>query len=166
MEQTQLQAVWEQILTKMKETLAESAFKWFKSVKPLSLTDDGFVLSVQNDLVKDWITSHYLTIVEDAVSAVLGSKHKVSFQVVPEAQPEVEPAKKETAGEEETAASHSSSRKKEDPNQGSLFQDQPPAPVDNGDMHIVAPGGRSSLNPKYTFETFVTGSSNRPMNRR
>ena len=53
MEQTQLQAVWEQILTKMKETLAESAFKWFKSVKPLSLTDDGFVLSVQNDLVKD-----------------------------------------------------------------------------------------------------------------
>ena len=69
MEQTQLQAVWEQILTKMKETLAESAFKWFKSVKPLSLTDDGFVLSVQNDLVKDWITSHYLTIVEDAVSA-------------------------------------------------------------------------------------------------
>ena len=94
MEQTQLQAVWEQILTKMKETLAESAFKWFKSVKPLSLTDDGFVLSVQNDLVKDWITSHYLTIVEDAVSAVLGSKHKVSFQVVPEAQPEVEPAKK------------------------------------------------------------------------
>ena len=77
MEQTQLQAVWEQILTKMKETIAESAFKWFKSVKPLSLTDDGFVLSVQNDLVKDWITSHYLTIVEDAVSAVLGSKHKV-----------------------------------------------------------------------------------------
>lgn len=83
MEQTQLQAVWEQILTKMKETLAESAFKWFKSVKPLSLTDDGFVLSVQNDLVKDWITSHYLTIVEDAVSAVLGSKHTVSFQVCP-----------------------------------------------------------------------------------
>lgn len=40
MEQTQLQAVWEQILTKMKETLAESAFKWLKSVKPLSLTDD------------------------------------------------------------------------------------------------------------------------------
>ena len=160
MEQTQLQAVWEQILTKMKETLAESAFKWFKSVKPLSLTDDGFVLSVQNDLVKDWITSHYLTIVEDAVSAVLGSKHKVSFQVVPEAQPEPEPAKQEAA-EEETAASHSNSRKKEDPNQGSLFQDQPPAPVDNGDMHIVAPGDRSSLNPKYTFETFVTGSSNR-----
>ena len=161
MEQTQLQAVWEQILTKMKETLAESAFKWFKSVKPLSLTDDGFVLSVQNDLVKDWITSHYLTIVEDAVSAVLGSKHKVSFQVVPEAQPEPEPAKQEAAKEEETAASHSSSRKKEDPNQGSLFQDQPPAPVDNGDMHIVAPGDRSSLNPKYTFETFVVGSGNR-----
>ena len=91
MEQTQLQAVWEQILTKMKETLAESAFKWFKSVKPLSLTDDGFVLSVQNDLVKDWITSHYLTIIEDAVSAVLGSKRKVDFLVLPSVQPEPEP---------------------------------------------------------------------------
>ena len=28
-------------------------------------------------------------------------------------------------------------------------------------MHIVAPGDSSSLNPKYTFDTFVTGSSNR-----
>ena len=166
MEQTQLQAVWEQILTKMKETLAESAFKWFNSVKPISLTEAGLVLSVQNDLVKDWITSHYLTIVEDAVSAVLGSKHKVSFQIMPEAQPEPEPAPPEkaaasTGDAKDTSSSSHSSRKKEDPNQGTLFQEQPPAPVDNGDMHIVAPGDRSSLNPKYTFETFVTGSSNR-----
>lgn len=85
MEQTQLQAVWEQILTKMKESLAESAFKWFASVKPLSLTEDELILSVQNDLVKDWITSHYLTIVEDAVSAVLGSKHQVTLEIVPAA---------------------------------------------------------------------------------
>ena len=169
MEQTQLQAVWEQILTKMKETLAESAFKWFKSVKPISLTATGLVLSAQNDLVKDWITSHYLTIIEDAVSAVLGSKRKVDFLVLPSVQPEPEPepAKPEKDAdsakdtkEAKEAAGHSS-RKKEDPNQGTLFQEQPPAPVDNGDMHIVAPGDRSSLNPKYTFETFVTGSSNR-----
>lgn len=91
MEQTQLQAVWEQILTKMKETLAESAFKWFKSVKPISLTATGLVLSAQNDLVKDWITSHYLTIIEDAVGAVLGSKRKVDFLVLPSVQPEPEP---------------------------------------------------------------------------
>ena len=172
MEQTQLQAVWEQILTKMKETLAESAFKWFKSVKPISLTATGLVLRAQNDLVKDWITSHYLTIIEDAVGAVLGSKRKVDFLVLPSVQPEPEPepAKPEKdadsaqdtkeAKEAKEAAGHSS-RKKEDPNQGTLFQEQPPAPVDNGDMHIVAPGDRSSLNPKYTFETFVTGSSNR-----
>lgn len=158
MEQTQLQAVWEQILTKMKESLAESAFKWFASVKPLSLTEDELILSVQNDLVKDWITSHYLTIVEDAVSAVLGSKHQVTLEIVPAASVP-EKTKDEAAP---ATSTHTGGRaKKENPDQGTLFQEQPSPVVDNGDMHIVAPGDRSSLNPKYTFETFVTGSSNR-----
>ena len=158
MEQTQLQAVWEQILTKMKESLAESAFKWFASVKPLSLTEDELILSVQNDLVKDWITSHYLTIVEDAVSAVLGSKHQVTLEIVPAASVP-EKTKDEAAP---ATSTHTGGRaKKENPDQGTLFQEQPSPVVDNGDMHIVAPGDRSSLNPKSTFETFVTGSSNR-----
>lgn len=133
MEQTQLQAAWEHILTKMKETLAESAFKWFSSVKPLSLTDTEFVLSAQNELVKEWITSHYLTIVEDAVSAVLGTKHKVVFEVLPPAAAP-EPSSKEADGSaeakkaESTAAAHAGSRKKRIPTKGRSFRNSRPQP--------------------------------------
>ena len=49
------------------------------------------------------------------------------------------------------------------PGQGNLFTDPVEAAgTANGkEMHLVAPGDRSSLNPKYTFDTFVTGGSNR-----
>lgn len=62
MEQSQLQAVWEQILNNMRDQLAGSAFKWLDPVQPLSLTDSELVLGTQTGMARDWITSHYLTI--------------------------------------------------------------------------------------------------------
>lgn len=49
----------------------------------------------------------------------------------------------------------------ENPDQGNLFSDTSASGSENGYMHIVAAGDGASLNPKYTFDTFVTGSSNR-----
>ena len=92
MEQSQLQAVWEQILNNMRDQLAASAFKWLDPVKPLSLTDSELVLGTQTGMAKDWITSHYLTILEDAVSAVLGGPRKITMKVVEAAPVKEEPA--------------------------------------------------------------------------
>ena len=92
MEQSQLQAVWEQILNNMRDQLAASAFKWLDPVKPLSLTDSELVLGTQTGMAKDWITSHYLTILEDAVSAVLGEPRKITMKVVESAPIKEEPA--------------------------------------------------------------------------
>ncbi|WP_075442845.1 chromosomal replication initiator protein DnaA [Selenomonas ruminantium] len=154
MEQSQLQAVWEQILDNMKEQLAASAFKWLNPVKPLSLTDSELVLGAQNAMSKEWITSHYLTILEDAVADVLGAPHKIVMKVIEAEKPE-EP--------EAPAAPVRRPAKGENPDQGTLFQEGngASAPAETNDMHIMAAGDSSSLNPKYTFDTFVTGSSNR-----
>ena len=88
MEQSQLQAVWEQILDNMKEQLAASAFKWLNPVKPLSLTESELILGAQNAMSKEWITSHYLTILEDAVADVLGAPHKIVMKVIEAEKPE------------------------------------------------------------------------------
>ena len=157
MEQSQLQAVWEQILNKMREQLAKSAFKWLDPVQPLALTSAELVLGTQTGMAKDWISSHYLTILADAVTEVLGSPRQITIKVIEEPASSAPPADlpvKDTQSPKKTKGAN--------PNQVNLFNNSPASedPAGN-EMHIVAPGDSSSLNPKYTFDTFVTGSSNR-----
>lgn len=157
MEQSQLQAVWEQILNKMREQLAKSAFKWLDPVQPLALTSAELVLGTQTGMAKDWISSHYLTILADAVTEVLGSPRQITIKVIEEPASSAPPADlpvKDTLSPKKTKGAN--------PNQVNLFNNSPASedPAGN-EMHIVAPGDSSSLNPKYTFDTFVTGSSNR-----
>ncbi|SHK38940.1 chromosomal replication initiator protein DnaA [Selenomonas ruminantium] len=151
MEHTQLQAVWAQILDNMKDQLAPSAFNWLNPVKPISLTDDTLELGTQTEMAKEWIAGHYQTFIEDAVKAVLGSSRIINFTVL-----------EETAPAEEEPVSIRRPSKGENPNQGMLFSDTPGEKHADSvaDAHIVAPGDTSSLNPKYTFDTFVTGKSN------
>lgn len=151
MEHSQLQAVWEQILDNMKEQLASSAFKWLDPVKPISLTESELVLGTQTGMAKDWITSHYLTILEDAVMAVTGSRRRILMKVM---------ETKKTAAEKNTAEPVRRSPKgKKNPAQGILFAESSHTD-ETADMYLTA-GDGSTLNPKYTFDTFVTGSSNR-----
>lgn len=157
MEQSQLQAVWEQILNKMREQLAKSAFKWLDPVQPLALTSAELVLGTQTGMAKEWISSHYLTILADAVTEVLGSPRQITIKVIEEPASSAPPADlpvKDTQSPKKT--------KGVNPNQVNLFNNSPASEEPAGnEMHIVAPGDSSSLNPKYTFDTFVTGSSNR-----
>ena len=149
MEQTQLQAVWAQILDKMKEQLAPTAFNWLNPVEPLSLSNDTLELGTQTEMAKEWIAGHYQTFIEDAAQAVLGAPITVLLTVQENtaAATEDEPVRRPA--------------KKENPNQGTLFPEgknaEEPAVQET---HFVAPGDNSSLNPKYTFDTFVTGKSN------
>ncbi|MBP8599124.1 MAG: chromosomal replication initiator protein DnaA [Selenomonas sp.] len=156
MEQSQLQAVWEQILNNMRDQLAASAFKWLDPVKPLSLTDSELVLGTQTGMAKDWITSHYLTILEDAVDAVLNGSRKITMKVVESPAP-----KEESQTVVSVVPAQRAHKEPENPDQGNLFSDTSASGSENGYMHIVAAGDGASLNPKYTFDTFVTGSSNR-----
>ena len=151
MEQTQLQAVWAQILDKMKEQLAPTAFNWLNPVKPLSLTDDTLELGTQNEMSKEWIAGHYQTFIEDAVKAVLGGPKVVLLTVIEDTG---------ITGQENEPVVVAA--KTEKPAQGTLFPEggAEAHPDTVAETHIVAPGDNSSLNPKYTFDTFVTGKSN------
>ena len=160
MEHSQLQAIWEQILNKIREQLANSAFVWLDPIMPLKLTDTELILGVQTNMAKEWIGSHYLTILEDAVTEVLGTPHQVTMEVVADDSVR-ETSPTATAEQATTTADPKAHRrpKGENPGQGNLFT--PVEETVGSKMHLVAPGDNSSLNPKYTFDTFVTGSSNR-----
>lgn len=132
--------IWEDVLARIETKINRHSFyTWFK---PTSfLADQGGSISVQvpNALFRDWLTKHYSTVLNEALSELNRTGTSVTF--VAEGQPSVaeplpseDPIVQTLADAEMTAAE---------------VEDAPPP--------ATAPAG---LNPRYTFETFIVGSSN------
>jgi chromosomal replication initiator protein len=126
----------------LRDTLTETTYDtWFGQAYPRSFAGGELVVEVPNDFTRDWIEGHFLDLVTRAAVASGPSGVVVSFavgervQTRPTTQPEIQPAVENVAA---VAAA-------------------PAMPA--------AAGSREStdveLNPKYTFDLFVIGSSNR-----
>jgi chromosomal replication initiator protein len=125
--------LWESIASRLKEALTETTYEtWFGHAGPVSLTDGKLLVEVPNDFTRDWIQGHFYDFVSGAARESLGRDVVVSFSVA-DAPMAVSPVP-------ERRESATRSRDAEVP-------DREPPDVE--------------LNPKYTFDLFVIGSSNR-----
>jgi chromosomal replication initiator protein len=124
--------LWDAISGRLKETISETTYDtWFAHAEPHSLDDGRLVVSVPNDFTRDWIESHFHGFVSGAARESVGQDVAVSFAVFERA-----PARGVVGSTGPAAAV----REPEPP-----FRDIPDI----------------ELNPKYTFDLFVIGSSNR-----
>lgn len=163
MELTQLQLYWEQIIEKVEPELSKlSCDTWLKPVKPLSLTDEKFELGTPKGFMKEWIDSRYIPLLERAAQEILGKQIAVStvnldIENEPAADPPVAapiPAKTKEKKQKQDAAPNTV--------QTSLLSEDSQAPPKEAKQAVFpAIDDSFSLNPKYVFETFVTGNSNR-----
>lgn len=148
MDQTMLNAVWEQILDNIQKSkeVSEIAFKiWIKPLIPLSSDDDTFELGAPNQFHWEKVTSYYLPFLKDSVTEVMQKNLNIVIK---------------------NLNLKSSSEPVEE--QQILFNKEKPEPAETSDgqekfehLSKIAPGDASTLNPRYTFESFVTGNSNR-----
>jgi chromosomal replication initiator protein len=130
--ETTADSLWDTIAGRLKETLSETTYDtWFAHVEPRSLTKGRLVVAVPNDFTRDWIESHFQGFVSGAARETMGREVVVSFAVAERSRP---PASAQRAGE--------TTRPRE-----------PDLPDRDG--------SDVELNPKYTFDLFVIGSSNR-----
>lgn len=149
MENAQLYATWEEILKKLENSLSPMVCDtWLKPIKPVKLTTTVLELGTPTDFSKDWIEKHYMQLILDASYEVTKAKLDIvinSFHL------------QDTVKEEQTQIpliyTPSVSTAKTETTEAAPAQTNSPLPI--------PPGDSSSLNPKYTFETFVTGNSNR-----
>ena len=149
-------ALWRQILEKTDGILPQEAVKqWISRIVPVSLEEHELVLAVQDAFTKQYIEPRYLTLLGDAVHQALGAGYTIRLVVDVAAAPE----KKGDAvpppaphGAHEKVDPYGST-----PAQGTL----PLAPHEEAaPAHAAAPDDTTTLNPKYTFDAFVTGRSN------
>ena len=126
--------IWDEILSHVQAKVNRHSFyTWFKPTA--YVTDDGRTVTVRvpNALFKDWITKHYSGVIAEALDEVKRADSLVYF--VTTGSPEAEARRPQ----ESSPAS------------------EPPA-LDTLPMPPSTPA--AGLNPRYTFDTFIVGSSN------
>jgi chromosomal replication initiator protein len=127
-------SIWDQVLSRIETKVNRHIFyTWFQ---PTSfIADDGTTLRIRvpNAMFRNWLTKHYAAVLDEALSEIDRSGTAISF--ISESGELSEPAIV-----------------------------PPPAPLPSPEMFIApdaaddSPAG--SLAPRYSFDTFIVGSSN------
>jgi len=147
-----LKTVWRGLI----DDLPPSQRAWLKASDPVTLHEHTAIIAVPNDFTRTQLEGRLRTRLEDSLTESFG--HQIRIAVTVNAQLE-EVVDDESSTIEADAASDATSSRQDDMStftRQSQRYSQPSA---------VAPAKPSTLetrlNPKYTFETFVIGSSNR-----
>jgi chromosomal replication initiator protein len=128
-----LEAVWTRAIADLSDDVLPAQHRaWMRLTKPLALVQDTAVLATPNDFAREILDTKLRPLIIDALSRQLGRDVRVAVTVEPEAS--------ETPDEPEM-----------------LLEPTPAPPVSRTNARVES----ARLNPKYQFETFVIGSSNR-----
>jgi chromosomal replication initiator protein len=124
--------LWADVSERLRGALNETTYRtWFGETGAVSLDEERLVLSVPNDFTREWIEGHFLDLLRAAVRDAAHSDLAVVFET--ESQAEELPELVPAAAP-------------------SAVTPLPPA---------VLRADAVGINPKYTFDSFVIGSSNR-----
>ena len=139
-----VQEIWNQALEILSKRLSQPSFEsWIRPAQLVELSANEAVLAVANDFTKSWIASKNTNDIEAALNQVLGRKIVVRIIVDGDVkQNEYTPS----IGSISVMPARSQSREQEKPNIG--FEQ----------THRM---GQTNINPKYGFDSYVVGSSNR-----
>ncbi|MEW5874122.1 MAG: chromosomal replication initiator protein DnaA [Candidatus Zixiibacteriota bacterium] len=127
----------------------QSFYTWLKPTSLLALSGDEAVIGVPNRFVLDWVRDHYMSLLGDALAHVTGRQWRQRLEI----RPNLTPVPTNGNG---NGNGHGGERARA------------AAPAVSQAHSLTAPARRqgsearatASLNPKYTFGSFVVGDSN------
>jgi chromosomal replication initiator protein len=129
-----MEKVWLEVLSNMEKVLTPHTFTtWIQPLKFLDAKGGVLFLEVPSSFFRDMVRENYLSMIEEAVSAIFQSKVVVDLKIAPKGR------------QETVSVSNAYSQEKEN------------APQQENRLN---PEFFSNLNPKYTFDTFVCGAGN------
>ena len=129
---SQLSQIWQKALDIVKGELSEVSFNtWILGSEPISMSENKITIGVQTEFTKDILEQRYKTLISNSIQHISAKKYEIEFVT-----------QSNTPAEEDTPIK----KAKEDINKGTV--------VVNDEMS-------ATLNPKYTFDSFVIGNSNR-----
>ncbi len=133
--------IWRSFLAEMENNLGKASFEtWLKTTRPISLKGENLIVEVPNEFTKSWIQNHYQNIISKALEKIGDISLRIHF-VTPQKN---ELETKEIENEDIFSFKFTNQLSKQ-------------YPVDIKDLSSIC----KWLNPRYTFDSFVIGGSNR-----
>lgn len=150
---TEAETLWRRCSAALQTQISEGVWAtWFSSARAVELESDVLALAVPSKITKERIESRYLGLVLDALTDVGAPDVELRLDIRPDLTgDEIDPLD-------------------DGPNEGAKPPAPPADPLDEQELSPeVGPDPTSrteasagpSLNPRYTFDAFVIGSSNR-----
>ncbi|MFZ5823779.1 MAG: chromosomal replication initiator protein DnaA [Bacillota bacterium] len=137
---TELSQVWQQCLDVLESQLPKSSMEnWLRTTRPIAVVEDTIIVGVQGEFAKDRLESRYGPLLRQALRDLTKRNMQLKFVSNPNVIEDATPAN--GAAEPSTSPTN--------------VAGLPEAASD------VAAKPLGQINPKYTFETFVVGNSNR-----
>jgi len=134
----QAKEMWEIARSQLRLQMTKSTYEtWVRDTTCLGHEDGSFIIGVANAYAKDWLSLRLKPLIKRTLASIAGHAVDVTFVVQP------------TLVEDSPEASEAPLLTLEPPI-------ETPAPA-----ATPQPIDQSILNPRYTFETFIVGSSNR-----
>ena len=130
-----LAEIWIRFTEKFKESVSEKVFEvWINPIMPLEVTEDYYKVAVKNNFFKKVIEEKYAKTIEGILSSIVNKELRLIIDTIEEnEEKQIIP---EIKTEEEAMRPLFRNEKEED-------------------------NDESNLNPKYVFENYVMGNSNR-----
>ncbi len=130
--------LWQSALAEIELSLSKANFvTWFRNTSISSKKDGVVLISTPNAFIKEWLESKYCLLILKTLRGKSGDIKEIKFSIKPQ------------AGEQEKK----SSKKKEQA--ATVFIDH-----QINLSETIIPDKETNLNPKYTFDSFIVGSSN------
>ncbi len=155
-----LLSVWRKLV----DDLPPNQNAWLRNSKPVALHGSTAIIAVGDDFTRGRLEGRLRTWLEDALAAAFGRTVRLAVTVDPELPTTEEPPAaghhSTTSGFVDTSTDRSTDASTD------TFPDKSTAPSNPAESAPMPPRSTGSvletrLNPKYVFETFVIGSSNR-----
>ena len=129
----ELKELWEKTLDIIKGELSEVSFNtWIKSCEPISMSSNIIKISVPNAFTQEILEKRYKDLVANSIKAICSKLYNIEFLIASEIQ---------NSEEDESEKKHNN--------------------LKSNKKVIVNDEMTNNLNPKYTFDSFVIGNSNR-----
>ncbi|MBI4436722.1 MAG: chromosomal replication initiator protein DnaA [Candidatus Omnitrophica bacterium] len=132
--QKKAQEIWEEALPLLKSKLGPRSYEtWFHGTRGIALREGAITVAVPNKFCKDWIEDKYGPIVKEVIEKAGSEEMEVQFVV-------------------EAGGGVVVSEEKLEERKDALIVEE---------KKMEAPRKGENLNPRYTFDSFVVGPSNR-----
>ena len=130
---------------------------WLRASEPVTLHESTAIVAVPNDFTRNQLEGRLRAQLEDALTVRFGREIRIAVTVNPQLEEHGRPGDEPSLGDNSTSRDMDMSTKP-------LVEPTPvpvPPPAEPADLASRPSSLETRLNPKYTFETFVIGSSNR-----